>query len=153
MATEGGIERPRAAQAEENNTDSRAEQIYVAPQWLLMWWKFRKHRMAMVSGVVLIFFYLTVIFCEFVAPYDPELFSTRYTLAPPTKIYIFDTEGQLHFPFVYGVKRDRDPVTLRPVFVEDTTVIKPIKLFVRGTPYRLGRYSGRYPSVRYRNRS
>lgn len=137
MATESGIESPRTAQTETTNDDNRAEEIYVAPQWKLMWWKFRKHRMAMVSGVILIILYLVVLFCEFVAPYNPEMFSTRYTLAPPTKIYIFDTEGRLHWPFVYGVKRDRDPVTLRPIFVEDPTVIKPIKLFVQGTEYRL----------------
>ncbi|MFO7170104.1 MAG: ABC transporter permease, partial [Chloroflexota bacterium] len=67
----------------------------------------------------------------------PEVFSTRYTLAPPTRIHIRDTDGNFRLPFVYGMKRDRDPVTLRPTFVEDTSVIHPIKLFVQGSPYKL----------------
>jgi peptide/nickel transport system permease protein len=48
------------------------EKIYVAGYWQMMWWKFRRHKMAMVSAVVVILLYLTAIFCEGVAPYDPE---------------------------------------------------------------------------------
>jgi|HigsolmetaAR201D_1030396.scaffolds.fasta_scaffold10181_2 peptide/nickel transport system permease protein len=114
-----------------------SEQIYVAPQWKLMYWKFRKHRMAMVSLVVLTIFYLIAAFCEFVAPYNPEAFFTRYTLAPPTRIHLFDESGTFRGPFVYGLKQERDPETLRPIFTEDTSLIYPIGLFVRGTPYKL----------------
>ncbi len=137
MASEGSIERTRADDAAVSAGHSRAEQIYVAPQWKLMWWKFRKHRMAVVSGVVLIFLYLAALFCEFVAPYDPESFSTRYTLAPPSRIHFFDAEGNFRGPFIYGLKRERDPVTLRPIFVEDTSDIHPIRLFSPGQPYKL----------------
>lgn len=114
-----------------------SEHIYVAPQWKLMYWKFRKHRMAMVSLVVLTIFYLIAAFCEFVAPYNPEAFFTRYTLAPPTRIHLFDESGTFRGPFVYGLKQERDPETLRPIFTEDTSLIYPIGLFVRGTPYKL----------------
>jgi peptide/nickel transport system permease protein len=114
-----------------------AEQVYVAPQWKLMYWKFRKHRMAVVSLFVLVLFYLAAIFCEFVAPYDPDAFSTRFTAAPPTRVHLFDANGTFRGPFIYGSKRDRDPQTLRPTFVEDPAVIYPIGLFVRGSPYKL----------------
>ena len=30
-------------------TSTAAERISVAPQWQLMWWRFKKHRLAMVS--------------------------------------------------------------------------------------------------------
>jgi len=113
------------------------EDVYVAPQWKLMYWKFRRHRMAMISVFVLAFFYLVAAFCEFVAPYDPETFSTRFTAAPPTRVHLFDKNGTFHGPFIYGSKRDRDPVTLRPLFVEDPAVIYPIGFFVSGTPYKL----------------
>jgi peptide/nickel transport system permease protein len=119
----------------------KAEQVYVAPQWKLMYWKFRKHRMAVASVFVLAFFYLVAIFCEVVAPYNPETFSPRYTLAPPTKVHFFDESGTFRGPFVYGSKRDRDPETLRPIFTEDTSTIYPIGFFVRGAPYELwGRF-------------
>jgi peptide/nickel transport system permease protein len=113
------------------------EDVYVAPQWKLMYWKFRRHRMAVASVFVLALFYLVAAFCEFVAPYNPEATSTRFTAAPPTRVHLFDTNGTFHGPFIYGSKRDRDPVTLRPTFVEDTAVIYPIGLFVRGAPYQL----------------
>ena len=32
--------------------ETEDEQLYVASQWQLMWWKFRKHNLAMISGVV-----------------------------------------------------------------------------------------------------
>jgi len=37
------------------------ERVYVASQWQLMWWRFRKHRLAIVSGFVIIGFYLAVL--------------------------------------------------------------------------------------------
>jgi peptide/nickel transport system permease protein len=114
-----------------------AEQVYVAPQWKLMYWKFRKHRLAVASVFVLAIFYLAAAFCEFVSPYDPEVFSTRFTAAPPTHVHLFDTSGTFRGPFIYGSKRDRDPATLRPIFKEDTALIYPIGLFVRGSPYKL----------------
>jgi peptide/nickel transport system permease protein len=114
-----------------------AEQIYVAPQWKLMYWKFRKHRMAVVGLFVLVLFYLAAAFCEFVAPYDPEAFSTRYTAAPPTRLHLIDANGTFRGPFIYGSKRDRDPNTLRPIFAEDKSLIFPIGMFVRGAPYKL----------------
>jgi peptide/nickel transport system permease protein len=138
MATEG-IDRPigveQTAQADDEIVSG--EKIYVAPQWQLMWWKFRKHRLALISGVILIILYLAALFCEFVAPYDPEAFFTQYTLAPPTRIHIRDTQGQFHMPFVYGFRRERDPVTLRPIFTEDTTRRYPIGFVIQGTPYKL----------------
>ncbi len=102
-----------------------------------MYWKFRKHRMAVVSLFVLVFFYLAAAFCEFVAPYDPEAFFTRYTLAPPTRVHFFDEGGTFRGPFVYGTKLARDPETLRPLFTEDKALLYPIGLFVRGTPYKM----------------
>ena len=114
-----------------------ANQTYVAPQWKLMYWKFRRHRMAVISVFVLLFFYLVAAFCEFVAPYDPEAFSTRFSLAPPTRVHFFDEAGNFHGPFVYGSTRGRDPETLRPTFVEDKSLIYPIGLFVSGAPYKM----------------
>jgi peptide/nickel transport system permease protein len=114
-----------------------AEEVYVAPQWKLMWWKFRKHRMALVSVFVLALCYFAAGFCEFVAPYSPEAFSTKYTLAPPTRVHLFDSNGTFRGPFVYGGKRERDPQTLRAIYTEDTSLIYPIGFFVQGTPYKL----------------
>jgi peptide/nickel transport system permease protein len=113
------------------------ERIYVAPPWLLMWWKFRKHKMALISGVIIILLYLTAIFSEFVAPYDPEQYFTQYKLAPPTTVHIRDAEGNFRLPFVYKIVRSRDPETLRSTYEEDTSTIYPIRFFVGGTSYKM----------------
>jgi peptide/nickel transport system permease protein len=113
------------------------ERIFVATQWQLMWWKFRKHRMAMISAVVIIVFYFIAIFCEFVGPYDPELPFIKYKFAPPTRIHLRDAEGGWHAPFVYKIERTRDPDTLRNLYNEDTTTLYPVRFLVRGTPYKL----------------
>jgi peptide/nickel transport system permease protein len=107
------------------------ESIFVATQWQLMWWKFRKHKMAMISSVIVLLLYMVALFCEFVGPYDPEQYFPQYKLAPPTKIHIRDTEGNFHRPFVYKIVRTKDPDTFRNIYNEDTTVLYPIRFFVR----------------------
>ncbi len=103
----------------------------------LMWWKFRKHRLAVVSGVFLIFAYLVTIFAGFVAPYDPATRS-RNLYAPPQGIHFFDEAGGFHLrPFVYGYKMTRDLDTLSPVYTNDTSRMYPLRFFVRAEPYRL----------------
>ena len=118
-------------------TTDEEEKIYVAPYWKLMWWRFRKHKMALISVGVLLLFYLVAAFCEFVAPYDPAQFFVKYKLAPPSRIHIRDTEGNFHRPFVYKIIRTRDPDTFRNVYTEDTSTMYPIKFFVRGTEYEM----------------
>jgi peptide/nickel transport system permease protein len=113
------------------------ERMFVATQWQLMWWKFRKHKMAVFSAVVIIILYLIALFCEFVGPYDPEQFFPKYKLAPPSPIHIRTPEGQLHRPFVHRIVRTKDPETLRNIYTEDTSEIYPILFLVRGSPYKL----------------
>jgi peptide/nickel transport system permease protein len=113
------------------------EKIYVAPYWKLMWWRFRKHKMALVSVAILVVFYFIGIFCEFVAPYDPGEYFIKYKLAPPSKVHIRDAEGNFHWPFVYKTIRDRDPETMRNLYTEDTETRYPVQFFVRGTEYKM----------------
>jgi peptide/nickel transport system permease protein len=134
---------------EETLSDAAAtkeEKVYVASYWKLMWWRFLKHRMAVISGIIILVLYLVTAFCEFVAPYDPEETFAKYKLAPPSRIHIFDTEGNLHRPFVYKLQRDRDPETLRSIYTEDTSTIYPIRFFVQGVEYKLW---GRIPMNRH----
>ncbi len=113
------------------------EKIYVAPPWLLMWWKFRKHKMALMSGLLIIFLYIVALFCEFFAPYNPEDKFIQYKLAPPTGIHIRDAQGNFHLPFVYKIVRSRDEVTLRSTYEEDTSIRYPVRFFVKGPEYKL----------------
>ena len=122
---------------------SGEERVYVAPPWLLMWWKFRKHKMALISGILIILLYVLALFCEVVAPYDPEQKFARYKLAPPTPLHIRDEQGNFHFPFVYKIVRSVDTDTLRSSYEEDKSVRYPIRMFVGGTEYKMwGLFNG-----------
>ncbi len=116
-------------------TDQR---VLVASQWQLIRWRFLRHKLAVISLVVLGIFYFVAIFAEFVAPYDPYEFREELTLAPPHTIRFVDPEGNFHLrPFVHPFEKTLDKVTYAAVFVEDETVMQPLGLFVRGDPYKL----------------
>ncbi len=120
----------------------RDEHILVASQWQLMWWKFRKHKLALVATVVIVLLYLVATFVEFVAPYDPEEQEARMAYRPPTRIHFVDGRGESHLrPFVYGTQSTRDLESFSLVFSEDRTRVYPVYFFTPGTPYRLwGRF-------------
>jgi peptide/nickel transport system permease protein len=109
--------------------------VEVASQWQLMWWKFRKHKMAMVGGVIVIIYYLLAIFAEFFAPIHFTTFNNQYVYAPPQMIHFF-RDGKLA-PFVYGLKFERDPVSFKKTWTIDETVVVSIGLFKHGEPYKL----------------
>ncbi|NLD74159.1 MAG: ABC transporter permease [Chloroflexi bacterium] len=114
------------------------ERIYVASQTQLMWWKFRKHKAAVLSAVLLIGLYAIAIFAEFVAPYDPNKYDVRYSYAPPQLPQFIDPDGAFSMrPFVYGLKQERDPVTMRLMFELDTEQKYYLRLWTRGVPYKM----------------
>ena len=116
--------------------DEKSEQLYVASQWRLMWWKFRRHKLAVLSGCVLILMYLMATFCEFVAPYTPNSRDRHYVQGPPQGLHFFDADGRFHFwPFVYGVRQETDSEAWQRVVVTDTSERHPLCLFVRGQEY------------------
>jgi peptide/nickel transport system permease protein len=118
-------------------TQERTDRIFVASQWQLMWWKFRKHKPAMIGGVLIFFFYLVAVFCEFLAPYDPNAYSKKYTYAQPQRIRFFD-QGRFQLrPFVYGLDGKRDPETFRMMFTINAERKYPLRLFTREAPYKL----------------
>jgi peptide/nickel transport system permease protein len=121
----------------EDEIQSGGEKVYVAPPWKLMWWRFRKHKMAMVASVVLIVFYFVAIFCEFVAPYDPDGALLQYKQAPPSGIHIRDAQGKFHLPFVYQGTRKMDPETYQITYTIDTSIRYTIQFFAHGFNYKL----------------
>ena len=113
------------------------ERIYVASQWQLMWWRFRKHQLALASSVLLILLYFAALFCECLAPYDPHDYQAQYVQAPPQAIRFVGEDGFHLRPFVYALKSGRDAVSLARVFEIDKTQRHFIYLFVHGAPYKL----------------
>jgi peptide/nickel transport system permease protein len=112
--------------------------LTVTPQWKLIWWRFRKHRLAVVSGVVLAVLYLIALFADIVAPMDPGEVNAKFRLAPPTPITFIDPDGQFTFwPGINPLLIERDPETLRVRYVPDTAAWYPIHLVARGPSYKL----------------
>ena len=112
--------------------------VLVASQWQLMWWKFRKHKLAKTAGVVLILYYTVALLCEFVAPSDPHRIDTDYIHVPPQSVKFFDVDGRFHLrPFIYRSIQHRDPETLRLSYTEDISRRYPLYLFVQGDSYKL----------------
>ena len=117
--------------------DEQSEQFLIASQWRLMWWKFRKHRLAVVCSIILGVFYLVAIFCEFFSPSDPRQRSSDRLYAPPQRIHFFGEDGFHLRPFVYGIKGgELDENWMRQYEVDRSKVLK-IHFFVRGAPYRI----------------
>ena len=113
--------------------------IFVASQWQLMWWKFRKHKLAMMGLIVTILIYLIAIFAEFLAPFVPGAVSTNHTYAPPQPLHLFEetAEGRRFNPYVNGYKVEIDQEALRRTFVVDEESKIYVDLFTRGTPYKM----------------
>ncbi len=121
---------------EENGVISAAEEkIAVATQWQLIWWRFRKHRLAMAGTAVLALLYLVSLGADFLSYVDPDESEAQRSLMAPQPIHWFDG-GKLR-PYVHPVKGMRDPVSFKRVYAPDTSVKVRVRLFGRGYPYRL----------------
>lgn len=122
--------RPRSAEAE--------LKYYTASQFQLIWWKFRKHRLALVGAVVLGMFAFIATFAEFLAPYNPGTRTPQYLHGQPQKIHFVDANGQFHWrPFTYALAVSMNPETFQLEIVEDTDDPWPIYFFRRGEAYTM----------------
>jgi len=111
---------------------SAEERVYVASQWQLMWWRFLRHRLAIVSAVIIAILYVFGIFAEFFAIHDPQIQYAMVINLPPQGIHFKGLR-----PYVYGIKGQRNLETLAMEYTADTSVEYPIVFFVRGYEYKL----------------
>ncbi len=110
--------------------------LATASQWQLMWLRFRRHRLAMVSATMLLFLYLLAAFCEMAAPYGPSQRNPRTIHCPPQSLRFIDDDGKVHLrPFVYGYKLSVDPETWRREYTPDPQARYPVRFLIEGAPY------------------
>ena len=110
------------------------EKVAVATQWQLMWWRFRKHKLAMLGTIILFLFYLVSFGADFLSYADPEASEAYRSLLKPQPIHWFD-EGSFR-PYVYRQVGKRDPVTFKRVYVPDTSTKIYVEFFGRGFSYK-----------------
>lgn len=113
-----------------------AEAISVAPNWKLVWWRFKKHRLALVCAAILIVVITVALFPDFFATQDPQKSSATTAFVPPQGIHFYD-EVEGFGLFTYGIEGARNPKTLRMEWVIDEEQLIPVNLFVEGYSYKL----------------
>ncbi|AZO57604.1 ABC transporter permease [Mesorhizobium sp. M8A.F.Ca.ET.057.01.1.1] len=109
--------------------------VFQASQLRLMWWKFRRHRIALVSGIFLTALYFGILICEFLAPYNLHTRNMDYIYSPPQRVHLFHN-GQLVGPFVYGRQMTLDMDTLRRNYIDNQDDVQRIRFFCKGDRYR-----------------
>jgi peptide/nickel transport system permease protein len=110
------------------------ERFYRASQWRLTWWRLRRHRVAVVSGAILLAMYVSILFCEFLAPYGLDTRHTDFIYAPPQAVRIFD-HGRLRAPFVEGYDYRLDMTSLRRVYTPSPDKPERLRFFCHGDHY------------------
>jgi len=104
----------------------------------LAWLRFKRHRLALVSGIFLIVIYSTAFICEFIAPYGTDMRNSLAINAPPMRIRFVDPEGRFHLrPFVYGFKMSIDPDTWQRQYTADPARRFDLRFFAKDRPYKL----------------
>jgi peptide/nickel transport system permease protein len=119
----------------EGTVVGEVDRVSVATQWQLVWWRFRKHKLALVSAGVLVVFYAVVLFADFLAYADPLASEAQRGLIAPQSIRLFDNSG--FSPSVEALVGTRDQQTFKRVYVPDPTQRVQVRFFVHGFEYRL----------------
>ena len=113
---------------------AESESFYRASSWRLMWWKFRRHKVAVAAAFILLAFYAMVPFVEMIAPYNYTKRHGDFLYAPPQSVHLMH-EGRLVGPFVYPYKFTFDIESFRRVYTTDTSTPQPVRFLCRGDGY------------------
>ncbi len=124
---------------ENRDADEEADEISVAPNWKLVWWRFKKHRLALVGGVIIILIALIAAAPGFFSTQDPHETVATGSFIPVQRVHLF-RDGRFQL-YVFDVAGKRNPETLRMEWQIDESSIIPLRLFSHGQPYKLfGRF-------------
>jgi peptide/nickel transport system permease protein len=139
MASAAGLTSPRGAAGAQGKRRDDSDKVYVASQTQLIWWRFRKHKLALISAVVIMLFYSVVLIAEFLAPFEADAHSVTSQYAPPQPLRLFlsTPQGTTFSPHVLGLKSVVDTQAMRRVFAVDPDQAVPVRFFARGYRYKL----------------
>ena len=112
------------------------DRVAVASNWRLVWWRFRRHHLAMASGVLLIFLYLIVLVPDFFSTQDPERTDARQAFIPVQMVHFFDDGSAV----ALGARHRRQAQSRRPCAWNGRptpTKKVPVRFFARGYTWQL----------------
>jgi len=107
-----------------------------APNMVLVWRKFKQHRLGLISGVLLLIAYLMIPFAGFIAPYTPNERHSDHLYAPPQAVK-WVHEGEFIGPFVYPITSEADLETFQWKFIPDETRPMKLEFFCEAGDYKL----------------
>ncbi len=119
---------------QDNTLTPEQERYYLASQWQMMWWKFRRHKLAVAAGIILLLSYGSILITEILAPYNLHSKHIDFIYAPPQRPHLFH-EGSFIGPFVYPLKYKLNMDTLKREYTPDTARPQPIRFFCLGDKY------------------
>ncbi|MCZ6486992.1 MAG: ABC transporter permease [Gammaproteobacteria bacterium] len=123
------------------------EKYYLASQWKLMWWKLKRHRLAVICGIILALNYGSVLFSEIIAPYNLHTRNIDYIYSPPQSVHLFHN-GKFIGPFVYGRDYELDMDLLKRNYPERKDDVQPLRFFCSGDSYQFwGLFEGNFHLV------
>ncbi len=111
----------------QQETGREAESAGVSQSfWSLVWWKFKKNKLAIAGGIIVILLYLTcVVIPEFMAPYRNNQ-ESDWLEVQPMRPHFRDEAGNWHLrPFVYGYEEVIDLKTVVPLDID--AVVESVK--------------------------
>lgn len=111
------------------------KRVFYASQWTLMWWKFKRHRLAVFSGILLLVIYAIAALAEFLSPYSFEKRHSEFIRMPPQAVHLFH-EGTFVGPFTYGTRYSLNMETLKREYAEDRTRVHRVRFLCEGDSYR-----------------
>ena len=111
------------------------ERIFLASQWQMMWWRFKRHHLAVASAAVLALLYLSVLASEIIAPYNLHSRHSDFIYAPPQPVRLFH-DGEFVGPFVHGLRYQLNMENLKREYSEDPDRRYHLRFLCSGDPYR-----------------
>ncbi len=110
------------------------DRVAVASNWQLVWWRFRRHHLAVASACILICMYVVVLCPDFFSTQDPERTDARQAFIPVQMLHLFDDGWN---PWVPAIAGKRNPVTLRMEWTTDPQRKVHVRFLTNGAPYRV----------------
>jgi peptide/nickel transport system permease protein len=111
-----------------------SERYLNASQSQIIWWRFLRHKVAVISLVFLTVCYGSILFSEAIAPYDLHKRHGRFVYAPPQMVHFFH-EGSFIGPFVYPLEFKLNMETLKREYTADRSEPQRIRFFCYGEEY------------------
>jgi peptide/nickel transport system permease protein len=115
-----------------------------ASQSQIIWWRFLRHRVAVISLIFLGIAYASILVSEMIAPYDLHHRHGGFVYSPPQRVHLFH-EGTLRRPFVYPLDFKLNMDTLKREYVVNRSKPQAIRFFCTGEEYNFwGLFNGTF---------